>query len=144
VGFYRVDQFDAFRLAEEFKREVYRIVDASPTAAKDLRFKQQLFESASGVASCMAEGFKRKTPGQFAYFLRFSIASLEEAVGWLKDGVERRHFSGEDIRAALALGARCDAASEALYRSQVRRNRAEKTQPPKRRSTPRDPRSDTP
>jgi four helix bundle protein len=121
MGVQRVDDFEAFRLAQEFKREAYRVVSGNALAARDVPWRQQVFDSASGVESCMAEGFKRRTPGEFARFLRYSLASLEEATRWLRDGVDRGYYGPQVITGALALARQCDAVMEGLYRSQVRR-----------------------
>jgi four helix bundle protein len=118
MGVRRVDELFAFQLAHEFKLEVYRIAHATPSVIKDFRFRDQLFDSASGVESCIAEGFRRRSAAEFARFLRYALSSLEEAVTWLQDGVDRGHFQQPTIAPAGALAKRCRAASEALYRTQ--------------------------
>jgi len=91
VGVKRLDDLIAFQRANEFKAEVYRLVDAS-AAARDERFRLQLFDAASSVAANIAEGWSRFSAPEFCQFLRYARASLEESRVWLRDGVARRYF----------------------------------------------------
>jgi four helix bundle protein len=117
MGVKKVDELIAFQLAHEFKLEAYRITGESPEASRDLKFKGQLFEAASGVESCIAEGFRRWLAPEFAQFLRYALASLEESEVRLRDGVDRGYFTGEGIAPAGQLAKRCRVASLRLHHS---------------------------
>jgi four helix bundle protein len=108
----------AYQFAEEFKLEVYALVKASPGARKDFDFTDQLRRAAAGVASTTSEGFGRGKAGEFAQFLRYSLASLREAVTHVKDGIDRGHFIEPDCRAALVWAQRCRRATLNLYHTQ--------------------------
>ena len=51
TGVRRYQDLIAWQMAEEFKREVFRIVLASPRACADLRYKDQLFGAAQSVSA---------------------------------------------------------------------------------------------
>jgi four helix bundle protein len=108
----------AYQFAEEFKLEVYALVKASPGARRDFDFTDQLRRAAAGVASTTSEGFGRGNAGEFAQFLRYSLASLREAVTHLKDGIDRGHFIEPDCRTALVWAQRCRRATLNLYHTQ--------------------------
>jgi len=120
VGVSRYGDLVAYQWAGEMKREVYRLVAQSACAHRDLRFRDQLFAAASGVESNIAEGFARRTPREFAQFLRYALASLAETATRLQDGVDRGHFTRADIHQALQLTARCEHATRGLHASQSR------------------------
>src|SRR6476646_1104180 len=102
-----VEDLLAFQLAREFKLEVYRLMRSCPDAAKDFKYRCQLFDSASSVEATLAEGFRRNTPREFSQFIRYSLASLSEARIRLRDGVDRQYFSESQCAGALRIGARC-------------------------------------
>lgn len=129
----------AWQLADEFKRRVYRIIRDHPEASADLRFRDQLRTSAASVAMNMAEGFYRFTGRDFARHLGIALASLGEAVLWLRDGVDRGYFQPHHCEEAFTLANRCRAATlkfrSSLIASIERREQAK--QPPPRRPGPR-------
>jgi len=104
VGFKNLKEMRTYNVGVEFKREVYAILDSSPTAQRDFAFIEQLRESASGVPANTAEGFGRFLPGDFIRYLRISISCACEAMTWLEDGVDRRHWNAKRIVRALELG----------------------------------------
>ena len=117
MGVKRLEDLVVFQLSSEFKREVYRIVQSSPTATADRRYKDQLFEAASGVEASIDEGWHRYVASEFAQFLRYARASLAEAKRRLRDGVDRGHFSDAQCRNACVLADRCNAAIMNLHKS---------------------------
>ena len=124
----------AYQFAEEFKLEIYSLINASPGARKDFDFRDQLRDAAAGVASTTSEGFGRGNAGEFATFLRYSLASLKEAVTHLHDGVHRGHFSELELRTALVWAQRCRRATLNLYHTQ--RDLAAKDRAAKRKGLP--------
>jgi hypothetical protein len=116
----RLEDLVAFQFALEFKLEVYRLIDASPTAPRDFKFKDQLTDAAAGIERAMAEGFGRRKPLEFANSLRYALGSLAEAKTGLADGVLRRHFSSADCSVALTWAERCKSATKRLHASQLR------------------------
>jgi hypothetical protein len=77
----------------------------------------------------MAEGFGRRKPKEFALHLRYSLGSLHEAGTRLRDGIARGYFPERACQEALIWAGRCKTATEALWRSQMRKGAEEGRQP---------------
>src|SRR5262245_31740070 len=92
---------DTWKLAEEFKLEVFRLIRGSPEAKANFDFRKQLIKSARAVPKDIAEGFRRKSPIVFAQFLTYGLASLAEAEEHVKDGIQLEFFGEEDCAKAL-------------------------------------------
>src|SRR5688572_12889161 len=86
MGVKRVEDLVAFQQAVAFKREVCLIVTKHPRAERSFRYRDQLFDAASGVESNIAEGWRRSsTPDMIRVLsLRDVLArrSTREIVGW--------------------------------------------------------------
>ncbi len=108
----------AWQLGEGFKREVFRLVKASPEACRDLRYRGQLLDSASAVPKDLAEGFTRHSPAEMMRFIDYALGSLAEAKDRLADGVELDYFAGPDCEEAFRFAKRCTVASLRLKASQ--------------------------
>ncbi len=108
-------ELDIWKIANELKVAVYRLTDSGPAAA-DVAFRNQLRTAASSVPSNIAEGFGRYQHADFARFLRIAAGSLEEVENHLRDGVDRRHFSAQQIAPLVVLKRRAAAATVALIR----------------------------
>lgn len=117
MGVKKLEDLHAYRLALEFRTEVYRLVDSSEAARRDDQFRSQLFNCVASVAANLAEGWSRFSAAEFCQFLRYARASVEEARVWLKDGVARRYFDEASIAESLRLADRCAATVTALWRS---------------------------
>ena len=113
----RYQDLIAFQLADEFKREIIRLVQR-PQAALDLRYRSQLVNAATSVAANIVEGFLRHSPGQFAHYLAIAIGSLGEAEVRLRDGILLKHFTEADCALALPFAKRCATATVRLKVSQ--------------------------
>jgi four helix bundle protein len=117
MGVRRLEDLVAYQLAVEFKLLVYQLIREHPAAQRDVRYCDQLREAASSVEANLAEGWRRYVARDMAQFVRYSLASLEEAKVRIRDGVHRGHFTDRGCQGALAVGDRCGAATMALLRS---------------------------
>ena len=117
MGIKRVEDVIAWQLANAFKLEIYRLINSSPGARVDGRFRDQLRESAASVGMNIGEGFYRYGAKEFARYLAIALASLGEATLWLQDGIDRRHFEPDACETAFALAKRCRVAALRLRRS---------------------------
>ena len=108
----------AWQMGDAFKKEVFRLVQASEQATKDFRFRSQLLEAARSVPANIAEGFLRFSPGDFGRFLSISLGSLGEAESRLKDGIQLGYFQESKCAAAFNFGKRCAVATVRLKQSQ--------------------------
>jgi four helix bundle protein len=113
----------AWQLAEEFKKEVFTLVQGSQRASNDFRDKGQLNDAASSVPRNIAEGFLRYSPGDLSRFLDYSLGSLAEAEGRLSDGIELEYFDRATCEGAFRLARRGLVAMVRLKRSQRGRHR---------------------
>ncbi len=91
----RYEELDVWRLSHELKLGVWAIT-ASPPAARDVRFCDQLRDAAASAPRNIAEGFARFRPKEFARFLEIARGSLAETDCHLLDGHERGYFSAEE------------------------------------------------
>ena len=117
VGAKTLEELRAWQTARAFKLEVYRLIQASDAAKADYRFKNQLSDAACGGEINIAEGFRRYGAADFAHFLSYAVASLEEATWRVQDGVDRQYFSAEDCAKAVELGRRAGRITTALQTS---------------------------
>ncbi|HEX5070926.1 MAG TPA: four helix bundle protein [Vicinamibacterales bacterium] len=137
----KLDDVEAYQLAVDFKRRIYKLVEAHPRARRDYQYVDQLFDAAGGVDSKIAEGWGRFAAAEIRQFLRFALGSLEEAKRWVVDGIDRGYFTREECEELLTIGNRCGAATMAWWRSLGPYVRGPRERP--RRNKPRRP-GDTP
>lgn len=104
-----------WQIADELRREVYRLTDSGP-AAKDFRFRDQLRQAAGGIPANIAEGFRRLGAREFIQFLRYAYASAGETAEWLEDGVVRKHWTNEGVAGAKRILGRLNPPLLALMR----------------------------
>ncbi len=113
----KVNDFAAYQLAVDFKLRIYKLVDEHPRAKRDFQYTNQLLNAAGGVDSKMAEGWARFGAAEIRQFLRYSLGSLEEAKGWIRDGIARGYFTQAECEELLVIGNRCGAATMAWWKS---------------------------
>jgi four helix bundle protein len=123
------EELDAWQLANELKLRVYQLAD-KPAVARDLKFRDQITNSAASAPRNIAEGFGRYEPLDFRQFLRVANGSLYETSNHLRDGVERRHFTTKEIADLQILAKRASAATTGLMRY------LKTATPPDRRNAP--------
>jgi four helix bundle protein len=117
VGARTLGELEAYKLAREFKLEVYRLIRNHAPARADFKYCDQLRGSASSVEANLAEGWRRYVARDMAQFVRIALASLEEARVWLRDGIDRGYFTDSECAAAFEKANRCGAATMALLRA---------------------------
>ena len=134
TGVRRYHDLIAWQLANAFKREVYRLLDAKRSVLTSWKLREQLADAAGGIPKDISEGFVRFSPAQFVRFLDYALASLVEAEDWLRDAVERKFLSAAEAQEGLTLAKRCWKASLELKHSQEReierRRRQRRRRPP--------------
>ena len=117
MGVRRLEELDCWRLAEEYKLEVYALVNRSVDAREDFHYKNQLQRSTASVGMNICEGFHRYGAKEFVRFLSIALGSLAESRQWLRDGISRRHFATSACAHAFALNTRCRMTTWKLLRS---------------------------
>ena len=122
MGVKTLDELIAFQQASAFKIAVYAIVRKHPAADRDYRYRDQLFGAASSVEANIAEGWRRFGGPDMIRFMRYAVASLEEARVRLLDGVDRGFFDRAVCEEALRHAVRCSAATSAFIRSHQKKD----------------------
>jgi four helix bundle protein len=134
MGAKRYQDLVVWQIAEELRREVYRLTEGG-AAAKDFRFRDQLRQAAGGIGTNIAEGFGRLGAREFVQFLRYAYASGLETAQWIEDGVVRKHWTPEEVAAANRALERLNPALLALIRylrtpeAEARSREATRTRP---------------
>ena len=109
----RFEELDAWRLASDCKKEVYRLIDQS-RAKFDTEYRDQLKSSAASAPANLAEGFGYYRHPEFARHTRIAKASLNETQNHLKDGVDRKYWTDTECETAYTLADRAIGATVRL------------------------------
>jgi four helix bundle protein len=115
VGARTFKELDAWRLSNELKVGVYRLISGT-AAERDFGFRDQLRDAAASAPRNIAEGFGRFFPKEFSQYLRIANGSLMETSNHLEDGCDRGYFKRTDVDPLLVLAKRASAASTRLIR----------------------------
>jgi four helix bundle protein len=121
----RVDKYqdlECWQLANELKLQVYALVNNS-SARHDLKFRDQIVDSARSGPRNIAEGFGRYNHPEMAQFLGFAKASIVETHNHLCDGCDSGYWSATDSERVQALADRAAACTTGLI-SYLKRTRA--------------------
>jgi four helix bundle protein len=135
AGVRRYKDFDAWKLGEAFRAEVYRLVLNSSEACEDREYCCQILDAADGIGSNIAEGFLRYSPGSFKQFLDYSVSCLGEAEQRLIKGIARGYFTDAACAEALRFARRAAVAIVRLKQSQRDNRRPSATPKLRRRPT---------
>jgi four helix bundle protein len=125
--------------AYELKLQVYELLRTG-TVTRDLEFRNQLRESASSAPRLMAEGFGRYYPGEFSRYLRLANGELKETIESLDDGVDRGHFTRDQVIPLQRLAKRSSKAASRLIVYLGIADAPNEPLPPPKRRRPREPR----
>jgi len=115
MGVSRYQDLAAWQLANDLKRGVYALIDNS-VAREDRGFCDQMRRAASSAPANLAEGFGSYRHAEFARYARIAKSSILETHNHLYDGIDRHHWSHEDVDSLLALADRAAGAVTRLHR----------------------------
>jgi hypothetical protein len=87
----------------------------------------------------MAEGFGRYYPAEFAKYLRFANGELQETIESLDDGVDRRHFTRDQVIPLQRLAKRSAKATTSLIAYLRTADPPNESSPPRKRRRRREP-----
>ena len=135
MGVSHYKELFAWQLGQELKLEVYRLLRSSPEAWRDFGYRKQIVDALRSVPSNVAEGFRRRSPGDFMRFLDYSMGSIGEIETELIDGIQLSYFTDSDCRKAFSLASRCGKACNRLKQSQARYLAQLKANRPARRNS---------
>ena len=98
----RFTQLRAWQACHSYKKAVYRLCESGPLS-KDWDLRRQLEKAVAGPPACIAEGFGRFNPADFARFVVMTRSSLMESQNHLLDAVDKGHITEESRRERDAL-----------------------------------------
>ena len=96
----RIEDIEVYNLAETFAEDIWNIVIALPTIAKDTMGKQ-LIRSADSISANIAEGFGRYHYKDNKNFCYYSRGSIIETKSWLRKAFSRKLISENDYSILL-------------------------------------------
>jgi four helix bundle protein len=105
----------AWQLANELRALVVAVTDRPP-ACNDFKFCNQINDAARSATNNIAEGFGRFRHRDFARFLRFAVASLNEVRDDLIHGHKRRYMTDGELKDGTRLAKRAIGAATRLIR----------------------------
>ena len=123
----------AWQLCDELADAVCALLAKGP-GEKDVNLCDQLRRSADSPAPSIAEGYGRRGPKEFAYYLRVAVASLRECSNWLERGIKRRYWPVTDGAATLNLCWRALDITGKLLAAKERQIAREVAQKPRKRT----------
>lgn len=88
----RCEDLDAWKVAREFTRMIYRISD-EPTFYGDLNLQRQMRHASTSAMANIAEGFESGTDREFIRFLRIAKRSAAEVQSHLYVAIDRGYIS---------------------------------------------------
>jgi four helix bundle protein len=91
-----------WQLAEQLNAEVVKLSN-QPAARREFKFRDQILPAASSVAANIAEGYGRRSHGDFARFIGIAQGSLRETETWIRDGAVRQFWTTNEAAPALLL-----------------------------------------
>ena len=134
----------AWQRAYELKLQVYDLIRTG-SITRDFDLKDQLQRSASATPRLIAEGFGRYYPSHFSHYLRLANGELKETIESLDDGVDRRHFTRDQVLPLQHLARRSSKAATnliAYLRTAEPPNEERPRKTRRRRQTPEPPEQD--
>jgi four helix bundle protein len=127
MGVSRYKDLECWQLANELKLQVYALVNNSP-ARRDLKFRDQIFDSARSGPRNIAEGFARYHHPEFAHLLGVAKASIVETHNHIGDGYDLGYWTANERDRIEALADRAANATTGLI-NHLRQTRAPQASP---------------
>ena len=105
----RFEDIEAWKLARELTREVYRLT-AKPRFAADFGLKRQIQEAAGSAMHNIAEGFDSESNVEFVRFLRYAKRSCTEVQSQLYVALDEGYIAEGEFAATYEQARRTRAA----------------------------------
>lgn len=115
AGVKRFEDLRIWQWGVDLRDEIVRCTE-SGRALKDLRFREQVRDSARSVPRNLAEGFDKFQPREFERFMRIARGSLGETKNHILDGLKHGYFTQDDADRMLSLVHRCYSGTTHLMR----------------------------
>ncbi len=115
MGVRRYRDLECWQLANELKKQVYARIERTPVK-QDVRFCDQIRDSARGGPRAISEGFGRFRRADFARYLEYARASLIETQNHLDDALDAHYLDRAGHAALYQLADRAIGATTNLHR----------------------------
>jgi four helix bundle protein len=115
VGMSGVNDFQdlsCWQLASDLCAEVYRVTERG-RVTRDVKYRNQIRDSAASAPRNIADGWGRYYPNQNAPYVRIAKSSLDETVNHLLHGNRQKYFSKADFAKIYRLAKRALGATTA-------------------------------
>jgi four helix bundle protein len=109
----------AWQLSDALRSEVVAFTEGGP-AARDFKYRDQIRDASASAPRNIAEGFGRYRPAEFARFLEFAVASLEETKDGLIDGCDRGYLDPKLYSRLRNLAGAAERVTRSLLRAKRR------------------------
>ena len=109
----------AWQLCDDLRSEVVAFTETGP-ASRDFKYRDQIRDASSSAPRNIAEGFGRYRPAEFARFLEYAVASLEETKDGLIDGHDRGYLDKDLYSRLRDLAGAAERVTKSLLRSKRR------------------------
>ncbi len=98
----RFEDIDAWKLARELTRKVYKLTK-KPDFAKDYGLKNQIRDAAGSSMHNIAEGFDSETNPEFIRFLRYAKRSCTEVQSELYVALDEKYIPSDEFKETYEL-----------------------------------------
>lgn len=105
----RFEDIEAWQMARELTREVYRLTK-KPSFSNDYGLKRQIQSAAGSAMHNIAEGFDAETNPEFIRFLRYAKRSCTEVQSELYVALDEAYIASDEFDLTYALAGRTRAA----------------------------------
>jgi four helix bundle protein len=139
----RFEEIEAWQLARELTREVYRLTK-KPGFARDLGLKTQMRDAAGSSMHNIAEGFDSETNAEFIRFLRYAKRSCTEVQSELYVALDEQYITPEEFRHAFDQAGRTRAAVRGFINYLTTYEKSRKKRPASKPGTQAPPRNREP
>ena len=95
----KIESFEdilSWQKGRELVKEIYRVTSKSPFS-KDFALREKIRKACISIVSNIAEGFERKTDGQFIYFLNVAKGSAAEVKSQLYLALDLKYIDKEEF-----------------------------------------------
>jgi len=97
MGIEQFEDIEAWQLARELTRKVYRLTN-KPRFARDYGLKGQIQNAAGSSMHNIAEGFDAETNSEFIRFLRYAKRSCTEVQSELYVALDEEYITREEFK----------------------------------------------
>jgi four helix bundle protein len=126
----RFEDIEAWQLARELARKVYRLTN-KPRFAKDYGLKRQIHDAGGSSMHNIAEGFDSETNAEFIRFLRYAKRSCTEVQSELYLTLDEEYISANEFKDVYEQARRTRAATYGFikYLTKYKENKTTNREP---------------